>query len=166
MSLHYIIDGYNITKHRLFPLSSLRNKDPLFLLSDLIKSKKLCGSLKNKVELVFDGYPINSDTRSGDCQINPVFSYDISADEKIKSSIEKSTNRKNTIVVTDDREIVSFARAYHVKTVSAKEFLAAANEQMAKEETARNLKNNHANKELNYSQVNSINEELKKRWLK
>ncbi len=55
MSLHYIIDGYNLIKHRSFiPASNIH--DPRFALIQFLRKKKPCGSPKNKVTIIFDGY--------------------------------------------------------------------------------------------------------------
>jgi hypothetical protein len=127
----------------------------------LIKTNNLCGSQKNKVTLVFDGYAPQPRQPQQDGRISLIFSGDISADEKIKQMIEEPADRKNTIVVSDDKEIVVFARLCKVRPMSVEEFIgsprrAAAGRLAAKQE---------AKEDLNYSQTAEINAELKKIWL-
>lgn len=159
MSLQYIIDGYNIINHPLFIRAHKHRADPRTALTDFILTKKLTGSPKNKVIIVFDGYP-DTKADSAENQINIVYSRRITADEKIGMLIEESGNRKNIIVVSDDNEIKSAAKFLGAHPIGVEEFI-------SKEEKA------HKNKaadlikpELNYSQMEEINKELRKLWLR
>jgi len=91
-----------------------------------------------------------------------VFSGDSSADEKIKSMLENLQDRKNTVVVSDDREIASFARHCGAKAMSVEEFIGLPRRSAAQ----RQARENDTKPVLNYSQTAKINEELKKLWLK
>jgi predicted RNA-binding protein with PIN domain len=158
MSLQYVIDGYNIINHRLFPRASRKTRGSPVSLIELIKSKNLCGSLKNTVTIVFDGYLSDSRLKASDSRISVIFSEDSSADDQIKGIIERSQDKKNTVVVSDDKEIAVFVKSCGVKVMSVEEFIGRSpdDKRRAKED----LKT-----ELNYSQVARINEELKKIWL-
>jgi predicted RNA-binding protein with PIN domain len=159
MSLQYIIDGYNITKHRLFARIRKTPHDPLIALSDVILAKKLCGSAKNKITLVFDGWPPPSRAaRSEHAGMEIVFSLDATADARIRSMLEKAANVKTTVVVSDDREIKFFASSAGARYLSIEEFL-KDNQQKPKNEEA-------VKPELTYTQMLEINRELAKKWLK
>ncbi|MBM3250334.1 MAG: NYN domain-containing protein, partial [Candidatus Omnitrophica bacterium] len=65
MSLQYVIDGYNIINHPQFSRTQKSPEDPVGSLLWLIRSKRLTGSAKNKVIVVFDGYPKSVDADYG-----------------------------------------------------------------------------------------------------
>jgi len=123
MSLEYVVDGYNAINHPLFSSLLKKNKDPRIALLELIKRKKLCGSLKNRVILVFDGYP--PALASGYCAANAqiLFSKDNSADEKIRKMLESCAHPKATVVVSDDREVKFYAKNAGAKALGIVEFM-------------------------------------------
>jgi predicted RNA-binding protein with PIN domain len=159
MSLQYIIDGYNVVNHPSFNRSNniqqVREK-----LVGLIKEKRLCGSPRNKVTVVFDGYPGGQNSTDFAPGINIIFSGDISADEKIKRLVENSDNPKNIIVVSDDNEIKSFVKSCGSRGEAAEDFIGRKKHPRAPE--SRDL----LKTDLNYSQISKINKELAQRWLK
>ena len=157
MSLHYVIDGYNMIRHKAYSPSS-KLKDERQNLLHFINSDKLCGSSKNKVTVVFDGYPRHETI--GAENIDVVFSGEKTADEKIKKLIESCRNPKIVVVVTDDREIKDFAKLHYVKAVGIEEFFIPKSK--ASSRSAREL----LKPELSYSQIHKINQELKDIWLK
>jgi predicted RNA-binding protein with PIN domain len=160
MSLQYIIDGYNIINHPQFTATHKNNLLPQLSLAGFIRAKNLSGSRKNKVTLVFDGYP-PPDTRTGDeGGINVIFSRRISADEKIKMLVEEAANRKNIAVVTDDKEISFMVKSLGARCLGVGEFIGA------KEKSTSSRKKGLTAPELNYSQMHKINEELRRIWLK
>lgn len=157
MSLQYIIDGYNIINHRLFPRNNKKPAQGPAALIYLIKSGKLCGSLKNEAVIVFDGYPADiSISQLADSRLRVVFSGDSSADDKIKRIAEGLKDKKNTIVVSDDKEISLFIKLCGIKSMSVEDFIGKPSAVIKAEE---------AKQELNYSQIAKINAELKKIWL-
>lgn len=127
-------------------------------------ANQLCGSSQNKAEIIFDGFPPRDNSNQLDNnQIRIIFSGRTSADESIKSIVERHDSDKNIRIVSDDAEIVSFSRIHRVEIISVEEFL--------KVEKVRSLglikkKIDSASKDLNYTQISRINEELKKKWLK
>lgn len=160
MSLHYIIDGYNILHHPNLASANKKIRDPKAALLEFIKINRLTGSLKNKIVLVFDGYPDDSGKNRDNADIEIIFSRHESADERIKRMVENSSGRKNIIVVSDDREIRFCVKAAGASCLGVEEF------------THRSLKPAHLQKtetrktELSYSQIQKINQEFKKIWLK
>ena len=158
MSLQYVIDGHNITKHNAFTRNVKTHLDLRSALLPFIKNNHLTGSSKNDITIVFDGYPDtpwNSESGSGEV----IFSFDISADEKIIKLLEKSTRRKDTIVVTDDRELRFLARSLGVNVIGVEDFI------RPKEKDGKRKKE-EAETELTFTQKHDIDEELKKIWLK
>ena len=160
MSLHYIIDGYNILHHPNLAPTNKKIQDPKAALLEFIKINRLTGSLKNKITLVFDGYPDASGKSRDSADIEIIFSRQESADERIKRIVEASGRRKNIIVVSDDREIIFCVKAAGASCLGVEEF------------TRPRLRPAHLQKtdtrktELSYSQIQKINQELIKIWLK
>lgn len=158
MSLQYVVDGYNVIRHASFSPSK-KIKDQKYSLVEFIKNNRLCGSLKNKVIIVFDGYPDTGYSQDFQCDFEVRFSRDTNADNVIKKMLENELNPRNTLVVSDDREIKFFIRSLGAKPVSVEEFL-------KKSEGKGIDKNETLKMDLNYTQMHDINEELKKLWLK
>jgi len=112
MSVHFILDGYNVIKRTpsLAEGSLQEGRDRLFR---LLATRRPQGSLRNRVTVIFDG-------RSGVTSPVPmtfvrvIFTREESADEKIKRIVCQAENKRNIIVVTDDREI-----QYHVRALGA-----------------------------------------------
>jgi predicted RNA-binding protein with PIN domain len=164
MSLQYIIDGCNVINHPLFlQHSNKKIKNQHLALLDLIKTKKLTGSPKNKVIIVFDGHPNLKDTQEAsylsETAINVIFSRRETADAKIKKIAENLANPKNTITVSDDKEIRLFVRLLRGQTLGVEEFI-------TRRERARPDKGTEIKTELSFTQRERINQELKKLWLK
>ncbi|MBM3245777.1 MAG: NYN domain-containing protein [Candidatus Omnitrophica bacterium] len=157
MSLQYVIDAYNIIHHSIFNRSNKDTQDPRQALLRLIQEKRLTGSPKNKVILVFDGYPACASVESQKSDnISIIFSRKISADDKIRQILDESGNLKNTVVVSDDKEVKFFARACGARVLGVAEF--AAEKEKPQDKDAFEFK-------LSYSQMHRINQELKKIWL-
>jgi len=81
--------------------------------------------MKNKVTIVFDGYPTmnNPLQPSGDCGL--VFSQDESADDRIREMVEHAANPKIVIVITDDRSVQFHAKAAGASVMGVEEFITA-----------------------------------------
>ena len=163
MSLQYIIDGYNIINHTLFlKQKDRKTKEQKHELLNYIKREGLGGSLKNKITVVYDGYPpheFNQD-KAFTHQIEVIFSRNISADDKIKKIVEESAMRKNIVVVSDDKEVRFIAKSLGAKCAGVEDFicLESKSQRESKRETLKH--------ELSYSQMHRINQELRKLWLK
>lgn len=160
MSLQYIIDGYNIINHPLFIQHAAKKiRDLRIALLEFIRINKLCGSPKNKITVVFDGHSDSSIRKIGETDINIMFSRKETADECIKKMVEVSSNPKNIVVVSDDKEIKLFVKSLGGQTRSVEEFI---NRKANLQSREKNL----LKPELTYSQIHQINQELRKIWLR
>jgi hypothetical protein len=155
MSLHYVLDGYNIIRHEAY-CPRAKTNDPRYGLIVFVRDEELCGSAKNPVTIVFDGFP--SGFSHDDGRFRVVFSGDVKADEKIKTMIEASAERKIIVVVSDDREIRDFARIHGVQVERVAEFV-------GRRRNTRRAEDESAKPELTYETMNRINKELRDKWL-
>lgn len=133
------------------------------MLLELISTQRLTGSQKNKITVVFDGYPnpqgIQGLSDSND-MFNIVFSRKETADQRIKDIVQNYPNPKNIVVVSDDKEIKFFIASCGAKAMGVEDFLGV------KEHSRRNRREDDALKlEISYTQMHKINQELKKIWL-
>ncbi len=159
MSLLYIIDGCNVVHNPAFKKNFLRkNSDSRVLLIEAIKSERLCGSENNRVFVVFDGYPDASLQSMSGGNLNVIFSFEGSADDKINGIIELSANPRAMAVVSDDKQIILCARAFKAKPVSVEGFI-------SRSVRRRGVKLSRK-EEVTFSQMHKINEELKGIWLR
>jgi hypothetical protein len=97
--------------------------------------------------------------------INVLFSNQDTADDKIKRMFEASVDPKNTVLVSDDKEIIFFVKSGRGKTMSVEDFIKPALKYRHKVRTSL-FEKELMKPELNYMQVNKINQELKKIWCK
>jgi predicted RNA-binding protein with PIN domain len=159
MSLHYVIDGYNVIRHASFEPRG--HAGPALSLIQHIRNNRLCGSMKNKVTIVFDGYPTmgNPLQPMSDCEV--LFAQDQSADDRIRYLVEHISNPKIVIVVTDDRSVRFHAKAARASVMGVEEFLTAkaASAAAKKERADRTI-------ELSSVDADRINKEFRKLWLK
>src|SRR3989338_10813375 len=129
MSLHFILDGYNILlRSRQFnrfsdsdEMSGARQK-----LIQFLERERPQGSVRNRVTIVFDGRAdVIGDWRGVSHQgIRVIFTEGESADDRILELIEEEKEPSQTVIVTDDRELSYRARQFRVKPLSVKDFLA------------------------------------------
>jgi hypothetical protein len=128
------------------------------LLLELIRDRRLCGSSRNKATVVFDGYTNIPGPEWDRFEASVVFSRQQSADERIRKILEASANLKNTVVVSDDKEVGLLARLMGAKSLSVEGFI-------GKEKRPSRLHGAAMKAQLSYSQMHKINEELKRVWL-
>lgn len=159
MSLLYVIDAYNIIRHTRFTHRTKNIHEPPRALSEFIIINRLTGSRKNKIILVFDGYPDASRQKEEEGGIEIIFSQDNTADAKIKQLVENAANPKNIVVVSDDKEIRFFVRSCGAACLGVEEFIGSKNKLKQKREE-------QIKSELSYTQIGRINNELKGIWLK
>ena len=159
MSLQYIIDGYNVIKHSSCSLPG-KIKDERAALIEFIKNRRLCGSAKNKITIVFDGSPHVPGPGQHNDEINIIFTRHETADEWIKRAVESTVNPRNVIVVSDDKEIKFVVNSLGAHTMGVEEF--CKNKEKLKKQDKKDL----LKPELSYSQIDQINRELRKIWLK
>ena len=160
MSLLYIIDGYNIINHPQFSRTHKKIKNPQAALLESIRIKRLFGSSKNKITIVFDGYPVSGGLRYEGNNLSVIFSRKISADDEIKRMVEESSSRKNIVVISNDKEIRFIVKSLGAQCIGIEEFIGS------KEKTRVLPEKDLLKPELTYSQIHKINEELSKIWLK
>ena len=160
MSLHYVIDGYTVVRHASF-VPRGHAASPAASLINHIRNNRLCGSAKNKVTIVFDGYPTMGNPFQHDADFELLFSQDQSADDRIRYLVEHIENPRIVIVVTDDRSVQFHAKAARASVMGVDEFLTAkAASAAARKEKADNKI------ELTSVDADKINKEFRKLWLK
>ncbi|MBU0548266.1 MAG: NYN domain-containing protein [Candidatus Omnitrophica bacterium] len=161
MSLQYIIDAYNIINHPQFRPRIRKSPNIQTSLADFIRLNRLSGSRKNRVILVFDGYPPYGEKMPEEDGLVCVFSRMIEADELIKKLVEESGRPRNIIVVSDDKAVQLAVRFLNSRVCAVEEFICG-------KKSARTLDFMHQEREENkitYSKMQVINAELKKKWL-
>ena len=113
------------------------------------------------ITVVFDGkgevfiYP-----KREKFNINVVYTKDGSADDWIKSIIEKSKNPKALTIATDDREVKDFARIHNCQILSSKELIDKISP--PKQEAPQTLEDK--DEFVDSHKAKAITEELKKKW--
>ena len=116
---HYIIDGNNL----IGKIPSIKKIQNVNKQASREKLAFLIGryfsSGKNSVTLHFDGHP-NEPVKVLHVKIK--YSGSKTADEKIKSEIEKSKNPKNITVVTSDGNVAEFARVCSCQVIKSEDF--------------------------------------------
>lgn len=169
MSLHYILDGYNIVHQMPVDLESEIDVQRRQLVS-FIETKRPLGSPQNKVTIIFDGGPgLSGRIRTSNPNLSVLFSGESTADDWIKQMVEDSSNKKQVIVVTDDREIKYAVGASGSKAISVKKFLSMGKLSASSERRSRTSKvrsGTSPSKSIPAGVEAQINEELKKIWLK
>lgn len=160
MSLQYVIDGCNVTHHPKFIKNTpKKSSDSRADLIELIRIKRLCGSENNRVWIVFDGYSDSALDNLSSSNLNIIFSCNQSADERIKKFLELSDNAKNVVVVSDDKEIIFFAKSYRARAISVEEFIGDKGRDQG-------VNQDPGESKIGFSAMHKINEELRRLWLK
>lgn len=154
MSLHFILDGYNLIK-KIPDFSSKKIKHAREDLIRLIEEKRLTGSKRNRVTIVFDGDSENLSSKEKS-PFEIIFSRD--ADQKIRDIVKKEDNPKNIVVITDDRQLQDSVRILGAKVQDLESFL----EKLRKPKVILE----DPKLELSSKLKDEITEELKKIWLK
>jgi Predicted RNA-binding protein containing a PIN domain len=116
----YIIDGNNLIG--CAPDFSLGDPEARGKMVAIIR--KFQESRNTKVTVVFDGEPQGSERRNPvNAKLTVVYPrYGLSADDEIKGMLENGQHAKETVLVTTDRELKSFAKEKGVRTVNSIEF--------------------------------------------
>ena len=105
--------------------------------------------------IVFDGY--SPGVREG-YGIRVIFSQDEEADARINQIVQRQANPKTLVIVSDDKQIRIFAKAFGASVLGIEEFLSRSDKLKFKD-------NDKDEEKLNYSQMQKVNEELRKIWL-
>ena len=166
MSLHFLIDGYNVIKQVecLKDLDVLR--DARASLVRIIQSSRLMKSKNNQATIVFDGKGDFNFCRGEDKgSLKTIFSKGESADETTKRIVNDVANPKQMVVVTDDKAIIFFIRSLGAKRMSVSEFLGGIKRRLSLQSKQKGRKNPESLKtEITYQQQEAINQELREYW--
>lgn len=150
----YLIDGFNLF-HQISEIK--HSNSPRQDLIHYIKVNRLTGSRNNKVIIVFDGYE-NPDAPP-EREYRIIFSQDRSADEVIKDKIRRVRNKRQLIVVSDDREIRDCAQMEGAVPLRIQDFLKRGSDRKSR-------RRHDDGRNLSPSTMIEITEELKKIWVK
>lgn len=149
----YLIDAFNI----IHKIECIRNSStPHVDFIHYLKTLKIRKNRQNKIVIVFDGYP-NAGVIT-ECQYKIVFSKEKTADDIIKTMIDREKKKGQVVVVSDDREILNFARISGITIKSIKEFLQPTISKDSKEPID--------DKQLSESTKEKITRELESLWVK
>ena len=158
MSVHFIVDAYNVIRHESYRPRT-RSNDPKRTFLAHIREGRLCGSAKNRITVVFDGY--SDGFTYDDTSFTVLFSGEQKADERIKRIIAAETNPRVLAVISDDREIKDYAKIHGAGFISVDDFLGKDVRRV------RAAKEDDSNKpEISCENMNRINKELRSKWLK
>ncbi|MFH1784251.1 MAG: NYN domain-containing protein [bacterium] len=159
MSVHYIVDGYNVI-HKMHKLEgkSLQYARDYFLA--FLSNARPQGSLQNEVTVVFDAkgdvfYPWRNPS-----DIRVIFSSGKSADEEIEILVQKASNRKRVIVVTDDKALRFAVSGIGADYISVREFL-----QRAKNRSGAKILRKRNKHGLSEEETLNITREFENIWL-
>ena len=164
MSVHYIIDGYNLVRHKALE-GGARGTDERRALVRCIIERRLCGSLNNKATVVFDGFPPQGLIFPGSAQVDVLFSREETADEKIKQLLESVEHPRSVLVVSNDNQVRFAARSAGARVLKVEEFAAGAKKFAA---AAAGKRHNQSSTKDQISQgaMLAINKELRSLWFK
>ncbi len=119
---HFIVDGYNLI-HTIPSLKNLLVHDAEHAREQLIHFiAQFSTKRKFRCTVVFDGNAPVHHRPSPHAPIHIVYSFPITADEKIKEMISKAKNRTQLVIISSDREILDFAKVCSCVTHTSKHF--------------------------------------------
>jgi len=115
--LYYILDGYNILKqvHHITGVKLTQGRESF--IKFLIK-----GFSKQKMTVVFDGFPRLEEKLHKFSSIRIKFSRKKAADDIIREIVKGSEIKSQLVVITDDRELRESLRRFRVKGEKVNEF--------------------------------------------
>jgi predicted RNA-binding protein with PIN domain len=162
MSLHFLIDGYNLIK-RNPALASKSLEDGRQAFISLVERNRPQGSPSNQVTVVFDGKPGMYGFPVAH-EIRVVFTEYETADDLIKRRVEGSKNKKNIVVVTDDRALLLYVRGCGACVMSCSDFLKRASSAKMSPKGKRSSSGNL--KVITSTFEHAVNQEFENIWLK
>ena len=161
MSVHYLLDGYNIIKQTP-GLNRGTLEEQRQALLHWINIDRPQGSVHNSVTVVFDGKEeFFSSYTEGVAKV--FFSKGQSADDLIKKMIEQSTAKKSWVVVSNDKDIKFYVRALGAHVLSVKEFT-MVDSNKSKQSVAKNQPPATAGKYISLTLQVKINQESERIW--
>lgn len=148
--LAYIIDGFNL----IYQVASLKNSaTPHQDLISYIRKNKLTGSRNNKVLIVFDG-GVNFEAIEQRGIFEILFSGELTADDLIKKRLSRIKNKKEVVIVSDDRELRDAAKSEGARSCRIASFIKVKNEPQENQ------------KKISPTLAHEITQEMRKIWLK
>lgn len=151
-----IIDGYNVLMQMALREKTLEGKRN-HLINILNKRHRMFEG----IVVVFDGKAeVDDFHRRENHNIRVIYTKDESADDCIKSMIQKSKNPKTIVVATDDREIKDFAKMHDCQNISSPDLIEKI--LPPEKETAKPIENKDVFVESEKGKA--ITDELKKQW--
>ena len=117
--LWYIIDGWNVI-HQVSEIKDSSYPRQIFI--QYIKRHGFTGSKNNRVTVVFDGFFDIEEIRQ-EREFSIVFSGESSADDVIIDKVRGAKNKKQIVVVSDDRAIASSVKALGANVLKVAEFI-------------------------------------------
>lgn len=163
MALHYILDGYNIIKctDRLADCSLEEGRNGLLR---ILNHDRPQGSSRHCVMVVFDGKDdVWGQRPSGEVKV--VFTSGETADDYIKRAVEKAGDVRNTIVVTNDREIVCYIKKLGAQALSVQKFLNLKVSSSALRHKTGRSSGQKSRKQITRMMEHHINKELEDVWI-
>ncbi len=120
------------------------------------------GSARNQVTVVFDGKPgMYGFPVVG--EVGVVFTEYETADDLIKYKVEEARNKKEIVVVTDDKQLLLYVRGLGAGVMAVGEFLKKADSRAG---VAKNFgKASEKPKVITSSFEHTVNQEFEKIWL-
>jgi uncharacterized protein len=154
-----LIDGYNLIK-RNSTLAQKSLDEGRQSLIRFIETRRPQGSERNKVTIIFDGKPGMYGLPVA-TEVSVFFTEYESADDKIKALVEDSANKKEIVVVTDDRDLMLYVRKLGAKVMGNAEFVAKADHSPKGHPSKAAEKSKSISATLEYK----INQEFEKIWI-
>ncbi|MCK4905536.1 NYN domain-containing protein [bacterium] len=152
-----IVDGYNVLMQMGLRDKTLEARRDHFI-SILSRRDKMFGGIM----VVFDGKEEFGDLPNrGTSNISVFYTKNGTADDHIKSLIERSKNSKSLVIATDDREIKDFAKMHFCKLISSLELISKVSP--VRKELPEEPEENKDDF-VNSVKARAITEELKKKW--
>jgi predicted RNA-binding protein with PIN domain len=133
---HYLVDGYNVI-HSIPALKKMLAHDPYAARETFIQYvSTLTHKRTFRCTLVFDGdQQPDAPKKTLHAPVHVVFSFPVSADDKIREIISNSSKRNELVVITSDKAILDFARVCSCRTHTSRHFanLILSNEEITTE---------------------------------
>lgn len=162
MALHFILDGYNITRSAAHPLTGGTLEEERGRLVRLVQERRPQGSAANRVTIVFDGpeqapfmNSIGERYHVGDIEV--MFSGGRSADDIIEEIGLRGKPSAETVVVSNDRGLRRRLGGSGVRFMEADEFLSRA---------AKGRAASAGGKHVDEPEAEEVTGELMRHWMK
>jgi len=165
MSLHYILDGYNIIKQSDV-LSNRKLETERDALTTLLTAQRPQGSSNNKVTVVYDGVAGHYADNRQSGGIKTIFSQNGSADDKIKDIVDHAQRKNDIVVVSDDRSLRYYVRALGAQVLGVKAFLRQGVSVLGSADRGKvPARNRRAGKRISKTLESTINQEMHQVWV-